>query len=311
MLLNRAVRPFGSSMHAAAALLTCLATPAAAQDGADPNPGAITISGAIDFTNAYMFRGIPQDESGVIMWPYFDLGLSAFSGDGGVKSVTINLGTWNSLHTGNAGLDSNQEKLWYESDFYATVGLGFGAGTSLGATYTAYTSPNGLFGTTKEIALKFAVDDTAHLGAAALKPYVLFAFEFDTDALAGQADGGLEAGKYLELGVAPGMAWPRASLSVPVKVGLSLGDYYENVSLSEDLSVTSEDTTFGYFSIGAAVTVPFTSMPTPFGSWNVHGGVEYQRLSDRNGLVLDAINGATGSPENNQVIATVGIGFSY
>jgi hypothetical protein len=38
-------------------------------------------------------------------------------------------------------------KLWYESDFYATLGLGFGGGVALGTTYTAYTSPNNGFTT--------------------------------------------------------------------------------------------------------------------------------------------------------------------
>jgi hypothetical protein len=130
-----------------------------------------------------------------------------------------------------------------------------------------------------------------------LKPYALFAFEFDTDVATGQADGGLNAGKYLELGVAPGIALPRASVTIPVKVGLSLGDYYEVVS---DDGLTSEDETFGFFSVAGTVTVPFTSMPTKFGSWNVHGGVEYLRLGDRN----------QGFGEN-QVVGTVGIGFSY
>ena len=297
MVSTRALRPFGSSMFATAALFACLAMPASAQDAADPNPGAITISGAIDFSNAYMFRGIPQDDSGLILWPYFDLGIAPYSGDGGLKSVSVNFGTWNSLNTGNAGLDGPTSQLWYESDFYATVGFGFGGGTSLAATYTAYTSPNGLFTTVKEFSLKVAVDDSAALGAAALKPYALFAFEFDADAFVGQADGGLEAGRYLELGVAPGIALPRASLTFPVKVGLSLGNYYE--ILSEDL-LTSEDETFGFFSLAGTVTVPFTSMPTKFGSWNVHGGVEYLRLGERNQAFGE-----------NQVVGTVGIGFSY
>ena len=296
MFSTRALRPFRSSMFATAALFAFLAAPAAAQDAGDPNPGAITISGAIDFTNAYMFRGIPQDESGVIMWPYFDLGIAPYSGDGGLKSVSVNFGTWNSLHTGDAGLDGPGQ-LWYESDFYATVGFGFGGGTAVAATYTAYTSPNGMFTTTKELAFKVSVDDSAHLGAASLKPYALFAFEFDTEPFIGQADGGLNAGKYLELGVAPGIALPRASVSIPVKVGLSLGDYYEVVS---DDGLTSEDETFGFFSVAGTVTVPFTSMPTKFGSWNVHGGVEYLRLGDRNQALGE-----------NQVVGTVGIGFSY
>jgi hypothetical protein len=252
------VQRTAAAIVAAALLWTA---PAAAQD-ANPNTGALTLSGGYDFLNAYMFRGIPQDEDdfGSIMWPYADLGIALFSGDGGVKSVGVNIGTWNSLHTGAVGLDGPFGKLWYESDFYATLGLGFGGGTSLGVTYTAYTSPNGMFSTVKEFAFKFAV-------------------------------GGAEAGTYLELGIAPGYTAPRASFAVPVKIGLSLDNYYEGADGDEK---------FGFFSLAGVVTVPFTSAPTKFGTWNVHGGVEYLRLGDRN----------QGFGEN-QVIGSVGLGFSY
>lgn len=285
MKLIRSARCFGVSLACVLGLAVVTAAPAAAQD--DPNPGALSLTGGIDFLNAYYFRGIPQDESGVIVWPYVDLGFAVFSGDGALKSVGVNVGTWNSLHSGDAGLDGPTEKLWYESDFYTTLGLGFGGGTSVGVTYTAYNSPNSLFSTVKELAFKFAVDDSGYLGAAAVKPYVLVAREFG-DA---QADGGLEAGTYLELGVAPGYAAPRASFTVPVKVGLSLGDYYEGAD---------GDETFGFFSIAGVVTVPFTSSATKFGSWNVHGGVEYLRLGDRNQSLGE-----------NNVVGSVGIGFSY
>jgi hypothetical protein len=268
---------------AAAALLW--GAPAAAQ-GPDPNPGSITVTGGFDFLNAYYFRGIPQDESGVIMWPYGDLGFALFSGDGAVKTVGVNVGTWNSLHTGSAGLDG-PGRLWYESDFYTTLGLGFGGGTTLGITYTAYTSPNLSFPTVKEIAFKFAVDDTPYLGGAAVKPYVLLAREIG-DA---QADGGAEAGTYLELGIAPGYAAPRASFAVPVKVGLSVGDYYEGAD---------GDETFGFFSIAGVATVPFTSAPTRFGTWNLHGGIEFLKLGDRNQLLGET-----------NVVGSIGIGFSY
>ena len=267
------------------AALLC-ATPAAAQDP-DPNTGGITVAGGIDFVNAYHFRGIPQDESGVIMWPYGDLGFALFSGDGGLKSVGVNVGLWNSLHTGAVGRDNGiNGKLWYESDFYTTLGIGLGGGISVGATYTAYTSPNGLFGTVRELAFKFAVDDSGLLGGFAVKPYVLVARE-----LSGQADGGTEEGTYLELGIAPGYTASRVSLAMPVKVGLSLGDYYETLG---------GDERFGFFSLAAVATVPFTSAPTKLGTWNVHGGVEYLRLGDRNQALGE-----------NQVVGSIGIGFSY
>ncbi len=120
--------------------------PAAAQ-GADPNPGAITSTADIDFVNAYMFRGIPQDESGVIMWPYGDLGFALFSGDGGLKSVGVNSAR------GTASTPGTRARQRVERQALVRVRLlrdarvrACGGGTSVGVTYTAYTSPNGLFG---------------------------------------------------------------------------------------------------------------------------------------------------------------------
>jgi len=281
----RNVTRVAAALGAAAAFL--FAAPASAQS-TDPNTGAMTLTANVDFVNAYMFRGIPQDESRVILWPSADLGIALFSGDGGLKSVGVNIGTWNSLHTGDAGLNNLVNgKMWYESDFYASVGFGVSGSSTIGVTYTAYTSPNGLFGTVKEIAFKLSVDDSGRLGAAAVRPYVLIARE-----LSGQADGGAEEGTYVEIGVAPGLMFSRVGVSVPVKVGLSAGNYYEGLN---------GDETFGYFSVAGIATVPLTSMPTRFGAWNVHGGVEYQRLGDRNSFAFG----------KNQAIYSIGVGFSY
>ena len=290
MSLIGTVRRSALSFACAMTLLAAAAAPAAAQDApADPNAGNLTLTAGIDALNTYMFRGIRQDDTKVITWPYVDLGMSFYSGDGALKSVGANIGSWNSLHTGDAGSDGPTGKLWYESDFYATLGLGFGGGVSLGTTYTAYTSPNSTFGTVKEIAVKLAVDDSGALGRASLKPYGLVAFELD-----GQADGGTAEGTYLELGVAPGWAASAVSLAFPVKVGLSLSDYYE---------LDGEDQRFGYFSVAGIVTVPISGIPASFGSWNVHGGVEYQALGD----ATSALN----LGDDSKVIGSFGIGLSY
>jgi hypothetical protein len=287
------------SVCAAAAVVAMMliSAPAFAQDPPDPNPGALTLTGSFDVVNQYMFRGIRQNSTGVAMWPAMDLGIAAYSGMGGLKSVGINFGTWNSLHTGDTGQDSTSGKLWYESDFYAALGFGFGGGTSFTTTYTAYTSPNNGFTTVKEIMFKLGVDDSGMLGKGAVKPYVLVAREFDTDVATGQADGGENAGTYLELGIAPGYAASKASIAFPIKVGLSLSDYYE---------LAGEDEKFGFFSIAGIVTIPLGGT-TSFGAWNIHGGVEYQRLGD----MTAAINFDDDGPKNNQVIGSIGFGFSY
>jgi hypothetical protein len=110
--------------------------------------------------------------------------------------------------------------------------------------------------------------------------------------LSGQADGGADEGTYAEIGIAPGLTFSRVGVSVPVKVGFSAGNYYEELN---------GDETFGYFSVAGIATVPLTSMPTRFGAWNVHGGVEYQRLGDRNSFAFG----------KNQAIYSIGVGFSY
>jgi hypothetical protein len=269
------------------------ATSAAAQEPVDPNPGALSLSGGIDVMSTYMFRGIRQHSTGVAAWPWADVGISAYSGPGALKSVAANVGSWNSQHTGDTGIDGPSGKFWYESDFYATAAFGFAGGVSLATTYTAYTSPNNTFSSVKELMLKLAVDDSGALGAAAMRPYAIVARELDAALGIGQADGGTEAGTYFEIGVAPGYSFRKASLSVPVKVGLSLDHYYE---------LNGVDSRFGFASIAGIITVPLGS-PSKYGSWNVHGGVEVQRLGDHTMV----FNG----DERTRRLMSIGVGFSY
>ncbi len=259
----------------------------------DPNPGAFTLTGSVDFLNQYMFRGLRQNSTGLVIWPAADLGVAVFNGNGGLKSVGINLGTWNSLHTGDTGTAGPSGKLWYESDFYSTLTPGFGGGVSFATTYAAYTSPNSAFSTVKEVMFTLAVDDSAHLGKADVKPYVRIAREFATAPGVGQADSGVKAGTYLEIGLAPGYSGSKASIAVPVTVGISLGNYYE---------LAGTDHTFGFFSIADIVTVPLGGT-TNLGAWNVHGGAEFQKLGDTTAF----FNGG----KRTQVIGSFGIGFSY
>jgi hypothetical protein len=269
---------------------TLAAIPAFAQQGQSAETARIAITGAIDFRNVYMFRGIREDDTGVIAWPYADLGLGLHSGDGRLKNVSLHVGTTNSLNSGVAGSDGLSGKRWYESDVYTTLALGFDNGFTVGTTFTAYRSPNDMFTTVKEVSVKAAVDrGVRQIG---LKPYGLVAFELDAKPGIGQLDGGFKAGKYLELGVAPRYASRHIALDVPVKVGLSLGNYYE---------LAGTDHRFGFVSVAGIVTLPFATS-TKAGSWNVHGGVEYQRL----GTTTKAFNNG----DATKTIASVGIGFS-
>jgi hypothetical protein len=272
-------------------VVTLVALGASSAWAQDPK---VAVTGGLDVTNQYNFRGIRQNRSEVSIWPYVDVGIPAWSGDGGLKAVTVNLGTWNAFHTEiddvtNRDGETTSNK-WYESDLYATLALGFSK-AALSFNYTSYTSPGNYFAHVKEFGIKLAVDDSGALGKGALKPYALVAFELTDD---GQADAGAAKGTYVELGVAPGYTGSKASIAVPIKVGLSANDYYE--------FGLGSDETFGYFSIAGVVTVPISS------HWNVHGGAELQTFGDR----LKAVNGFGDDGDRGYAgIASIGIGFSY
>ncbi len=269
---------------AAGVWLAVAAGPAAAQTP-DPNAGAITLTSAVDFPSVYFFRGIRQEsDPKLTTFAAGDVGISLFSGDGGLKSAAINVGVWNSLHTGTSGTATPEKRSHYEEDFYASLSLGFGGGITVTPTFTAYTSPNTSFGTVQELSFK-----VAH--ASRFAPYALVATE-----LKGQADGGDNKGTYGEFGVAPSwaLAGTPLTLAVPVKIGLSLKDYYE---------MSGADNRFGYADAGLLLTVPFTGIPSSFGSWNVHGGVNVLGFGD----TTKSFNNGDAA----QVVVSGGIAMSY
>lgn len=288
----RKLRNWTRVVLAAATLAVALPGLALAQD--DPNPGALTLSSGFDAPTVYLFRGLRQEVNpGLTVWPFGDVGLALFSGDGAVKSVGVNFGVWNSLQTGSSGLDGTSDRLHYEEDFYATLGLGFAHGVTFGTTFTAYTSPNAMFNTVKEVGFKLSV---AHMAA----PYGLIAFELDDS---GQADVGSKKGTYLELGIGPTFTlMPNGpTLTIPVKLGVSLSDYYEN-------PLTGEDSKFGFFDVGGLLTVPLKGIPSRFGSWNIHGGADVLALGDTPELFnVDK----DGEIKKSKVVGLFGIGVTY
>jgi hypothetical protein len=241
------------------------------------------------------------------MWPYLDLGATIYKGEGSVKSFGINLGTWNSLHSGSlTGTDNpRNHKLWYESDFYTSLNFGLTGGITASMTYTAYTSPNGGFTTVKEIGFKISVDDSKQLKKYSLKPYGLIASEMDTSTGQGQADGGNKAGTYAELGIGPSFVVPYVTVSTPVKVGLGLANYYEKTAVGGGVQ-----SNFGYASVAGIATRQLSKKPTKWGSWNVHAGVEYQRLGDTTKLFLNEPK-SDGTLKAYKFIYSGGLGFSY
>ncbi|HXW06740.1 MAG TPA: hypothetical protein VD833_16005 [Vicinamibacterales bacterium] len=286
-LAQDASRPSGETGESAPAQSPV--SPQTPAPGPAPASKRLAVTAGFDFLSAYMFRGIRQEDSGVIVPPFVDVGFTAYEGDGALSSVTLNGGNWNSLHSGPTGNGGNGNA-WYEADYYGSVTLAFGRWKP-GALYTSYTSPNDAFGTVQELAAVLAYDDSG--SAFPLSPKATIAFELD-----GQADGGLHQGTYLELGMRPvlplagGDRYP-LTLAIPTKLGMSLNDYYEGPTGSN---------TFGFFSTGALASVPLAFMNGRT-SWEVHGGLDVLWLGDN----LKALN----NDDRVKPVAIVGVSVTY
>lgn len=275
-------------------------TTAAVQPSADePDPKRVTLVAGIDFANAYLFRGIYQEDSGVVVPPYVDVGVSLYSGDGMLSSVTANGGIWNSLHSGPSGSGTDGRSAWYEADYYGAVTFTIGKWKP-GALYTSYTSPNDFFGTVQELAGVLAYDDSA--SALPLNPKAIVAFEVHGEelpsGLEASADGGEHKGVYLELGVRPVLPlvdhnrYP-LTLAIPAKIGLSLKDYYEGPTGSNR---------FGYFDLGGILSVPLAFLNGK-STWEVHGGLDLIWLGDNTRL----LNGG----DRVQPVGVFGLSVTY
>ena len=259
---------------ATGAAAAAVPAPAPAEQAEEPAPKRVTTTAGFDFASAYMFRGIYQEDRGAIVPPFVDVGVLVYQGDGALKSVSVNGGMWNSLHSGPSG-NSGKGSPWYEADYYGAVTFALGRWKP-GALFTSYTSPNDAFRSVHELAAVLAYDDSA--SRFPLSPKATLAFELD-----GQADGGSKQGTYLELGVRPVLRLIEAdrypvSLAIPVKLGMSVKDYYEGPTGSNQ---------FGYFDTGLIASVPLPFMPSKT-AWEVHGGVDVLWLGDN----LRLLNGS-------------------
>jgi len=237
-------------------------TPAIAQ-GAAADPKVTFLVGA-DIPSVYYFRGYRQESDAAFTFqPYVDVGVAAN------ETVKLNFGVWNSLHTGSL---KDADAGWYETDFYAAVTAGM-----IKATYTAYTYPNIDDSAIHEVMISGTFDDSA--STFPLAPSVALAFEVDKSS-------GADKGVYLELGVTPAIPLgddAPVSITIPVKVGLGLKDYYA-------------DDKFGYFSGGIAISHPVND------TFEIHGSVIGYGFGDFLKLYND---------KSGDVVGSIGFGISF
>ncbi len=269
---------------------------AAAQESeAGTAPTTLTVEEAQDaidgtlstaLTTHYFFRGLIQEDQGVIFQPSIDLAVGLWEGEGDVTSFGLLFSQWNSLHsgpTGSSGRGTSSPSAWYESDFYVGCNVDFAAGLSIAANWVAYTSPNGGWDTINEVNVAVAFDDSGWYGESefgGLRPTFTMAIETKGQSDQGAEPSGTDEGVFVGFGIAPefslgtlgaGEGAPELTLAVPVNAGFSFSDYYEDGD--------GDDDRFGYWDIGGVLSMPLSSVPTRFGDWTLTAGATAVFLS--------------------------------
>lgn len=260
----------------------------------------------VDFTSQYFFRGIRQESKGLILQPWADIQWGLIDGNDNLRSLDLTIGTWNSLHGSGVG-----DGMWYEGRGYVDLAAGVAEKWTLGARYTGYGNPNdaGGWDNVQEVAFRAALDDRGYLAdvvESGLQPHALVAIE-----TAGERETFLpgapnrSSGVYAEFGVAPsfklGVGDDDLRLHLPVVLGLSLDDYYQD-------NRTGKDELFGYLDVGVEARQPLTFLPGRMGPWNAVVGLHFLLLGDN----CEERNTSTGGPGDEiEFVLNVGVSTRF
>lgn len=262
---------------------------AAAQTAAEPAPVTRprpTVTSGMDAASSYMFRGLYQEDRGVVAPAFLDLRVPLYVGRGAVSAVRANVGMWNSFHSGPTGAQG-RSSAWYEADYYASLTATAGR-WSPGAIFTLVTSPNEAFNTVYELGASLEYDDSDRRFPLAPRAFVVME-------VAGQMDSGTVPGRYAEVSIKPtrplGRSGPMTfAMAMPVKAGASLRGYYESGVPGSPV-------------FASAGLVPSVAVAGPRVSFEVHAGLELMRL----GAAPSAFNRG----QRTKPIVTIGASVTY
>lgn len=270
---------------------------APSQPNAQPRVQAdtlLTTRFTIDTTTTYFHRGIHQESSELILQPGLSVGGEI------TRRSSFRVGTWNSLHEGSTSgargpggaRASGGNGLWYESDFYVGGDFELSRELTQSSDYRVLSSPNGSFANTQEFGFTIHFDDSEATRNGRMKghaPPLTLVTE-----LSGGRDAGSDRGTYFEIGIEPEYQLTRKlTITAPVILGMSLGNYYENARGNDD--------TFGFLSVGRRGTLPpSNSRRYP---WQLTGGIEI--------LTLGGSTKALNAGDDLQFLASLGRSLSW
>lgn len=279
------------------------------------------LSAGVDYTTAYFYRGIGRENQDIILQPWAELKMRVFDNSANtsdiklLRFVDLDFGLRSSHQWGPSGGSSPLGEKWVEFDWHGGVTTGFLERWTLGIDYDNVESIRTAFRDVHQFNFKLAYDDHDPDYKWSLQPYGLVSVEYEHQSDAGWLSSAnsvnpkFHEGIYLELGVRPSFELFRlraadpVTLSIPMAVGLSASDYYENLQ--------GRDDTFGYFDTGLELGIPLGSVPAAGSrrfAWKLTAAVHFLCLGDT-ARDLSIINGTGDS--HLVTIGTLGIRLDY
>lgn len=256
---------------------------------------AVSVQLNLDVTSAYYYRGIRQQDHGLLVQPTARATVS-LKNDTDFK-IDGFIGTWNSFGPNGGTRTGALIEDWYESDLYAGFTLTHDK-LSLTTSYTFLTSPSDAFQSVQELGFTLALDDSDWLKSWAIKPYATLVFEIGAN---GSDGADLDNGTYLEIGIAPGFMLEvdntPITITFPASIGLSLSDYYQDAG--------GNDTTLGFAQIGMKVAMPLGApgLVGHYGQQTLNAGVAIMFLGDH----TKAYNNGDAS----EIVGTLGLQWNF
>ncbi|MFO0932694.1 MAG: hypothetical protein U1E39_08285 [Planctomycetota bacterium] len=270
---------------------------AEADDEDDAGPEREVTVG-VDVASAYYDRGFLIEAQAFVVQPWVAVDVPLLVCTGLIDDLRFVADGWASLHDGESGLDGapHAPKAFYEGDVWFGLAAHVRERLDLRVDYQLSWSPNGSFERFEELAFQATYDDGEIFAARGgrfrgFAPRAILAFE-----TRGQNDEGRHLGRYLELGVEPRWSFcgedePALELSLPARVGLSVGDYYEDDA--------GDDETYGYVEAGVRLSVGLGRLSCRLDDVTVIGTV--------GGIWLGDHAAAKGDGRRSRLLAVLGV----
>ncbi|MCC5830656.1 MAG: hypothetical protein JJU36_14515 [Phycisphaeraceae bacterium] len=304
-----------------------IVTPAQVRHHATPADGlaeelreprwSIHFDAGAHYLSSYYYRGFVRETEGPIVQPYASARLRVFDRRDSpvIQGVDLLVGLQTSHHWSHNVRGPGER--WVELNWYGGVGVDFADRWRAELLYVNREDIRTSFRDVHQVELTVRFDDRDPDYAWSLQPYATLSLEYENQSDAGWISRDFSHGRgtyhfdrfYMELGVEPvfelfhlHMDEP-VKLSVPMRIGLSLNDYYADTS--------GRDRTFGYAATGLRLSIPlweFGADPGRRFLWRLDGGVDLLYL----GNSARDVNRALGQSGNEfQIVGHIGLSLDY